>query len=70
MYRFFRLYAAVTGIALIGLGKRNAITLPALRTFAGRAARLAQSLGSRRMTLLPPLGFRSGCIEIPDRQAW
>jgi leucyl aminopeptidase len=44
-------------LALIGLGKRNAITLPALRTFAGRAARLAQSLGTRRMTLLPPLGF-------------
>jgi leucyl aminopeptidase len=44
-------------LLLVGLGKRNAITLPALRTFAGRAARLADSLGARRLALLPPLGF-------------
>jgi leucyl aminopeptidase len=44
-------------IALIGLGKRGAIALPALRTFAGRAARLAQAVGARRLALLPPLGF-------------
>jgi leucyl aminopeptidase len=44
-------------LALLGLGKRASVGLPALRTFAGRAARLAQSVGARRMTLLTPLGF-------------
>ena len=44
-------------LALLGLGKRAAVGLPALRTFAGRAARLAQSVGARRLALLTPLGF-------------
>ncbi len=44
-------------IALVGLGKRAAINLPALRSFAARAARLATSAGAKRLALLPPLGF-------------
>jgi leucyl aminopeptidase len=44
-------------LALLGLGKRTGIGLPALRTFAGRAARLAHSVGARKLTLLTPLGF-------------
>ncbi len=31
--------------------------MPALRTFAGRAARLAHSVGARKLALLTPLGF-------------
>ena len=44
-------------LALIGLGKRSSITLPSLRSFAGRAARLAHAVGAKRLALLPPLGF-------------
>src|SRR5436189_6142677 len=33
-------------LALIGVGKRATVTPPALRAFAGRAARLAQSVGA------------------------
>ena len=44
-------------LALLGLGKRASIGLPALRSFAGRAARLAHSVGARKLTLLTPLGF-------------
>jgi leucyl aminopeptidase len=44
-------------LALIGLGKRAQVALPALRGFAGRAARLAESTGAHRLALLPPLGF-------------
>jgi leucyl aminopeptidase len=44
-------------LALIGLGKRTAVTVSSLRGFAGRAARLAQGAGARRLAILPPLGF-------------
>jgi leucyl aminopeptidase len=44
-------------LALVGLGKRAAITVSALRGFAGRAARLAHNAGARRLAILPPLGF-------------
>jgi leucyl aminopeptidase len=44
-------------LALLGLGKRAGITISALRAFAGRAVRLAQNTGSKRLALLPPLGF-------------
>ncbi len=46
-----------TRLALLGLGKRTAITVSALRAFAGRAARLAHGAGARRLAILPPLGF-------------
>ncbi len=46
-----------TRLALLGLGKRAAIGISSLRAFAGRAARLAQHAGARRLALLPPLGF-------------
>src|SRR4051812_22942236 len=38
-----------TRLALIGVGKRATLVLPGLRTFAGRAARLAQAVGASRM---------------------
>jgi leucyl aminopeptidase len=64
----FPTYGKLTSarLALVGLGKRAAITLPVLRTFAGRAARLAQSTGSRRLALLPPLGFLGPRPELSD----
>ena len=55
-----------TRLALIGLGKRASVTLPSLRGFAGRAARLAQNVGANRLALCPPtalLGARSA--ELP-----
>jgi leucyl aminopeptidase len=44
-------------LALLGLGKRANLTVSSLRAFAGRAARLAQNTGARRLAILPPLGF-------------
>jgi leucyl aminopeptidase len=51
-------------LTLIGLGKRAAVTIASLRTFAGRAARLGQNTGARRLALLPPLGFVGPQSEI------
>ena len=48
---------AAARLALSASASAPSITLPALRTFAGRAARLAQSVGARRLALLAPLGF-------------
>jgi leucyl aminopeptidase len=44
-------------IALLGLGAKRQQPLSTLRPFAARAARLANSNGSRRVALVPPLGL-------------
>lgn len=56
-------------VALFGLGKRAAITLPVLRGFAARATRLANSVGAKKLALLPPLGFLGGAEteSLPER---
>jgi leucyl aminopeptidase len=48
-------------LALIGVGKRGGVVPPTLRAFAGRAARLAQSVGAARLALaLPPALLAAG----------
>ncbi|HEY0712196.1 MAG TPA: leucyl aminopeptidase, partial [Polyangia bacterium] len=44
-------------LLLIGLGKRASLALPALRSFAARAARHAETVGAKHLALLSPLGF-------------
>ncbi|HEY0710041.1 MAG TPA: leucyl aminopeptidase [Polyangia bacterium] len=46
-----------TRVVLIGLGKRAALALPALRSFGARAARHAETTGAKRLAVLSPLGF-------------
>ena len=55
-------------LALLGLGKRASIALPALRTFAGRAARLAQSVGARRAG--PARRRSASSARGPSSTAW
>jgi leucyl aminopeptidase len=48
---------AAKRLVLIGLGKRASLALPALRSFAARAARHADAIGAKHLALLSPLGF-------------
>jgi leucyl aminopeptidase len=51
-------------LVLLGIGKRASLTLPGLRSFAGRAARLAQSVGAVRLSLVPPASFVARTTDV------
>jgi leucyl aminopeptidase len=52
--------------ALVGLGKRSAVSPAALRAFAGRAARLAQATGSARLAITLPRAVLAGNRDLTE----